>query len=104
MAADVPLKTKKARLARVLELQNRITAERMRGYVGQRVEVLFEGPSRSTGKGLTDEWQMMGRTRTNVIVNVPIPKGDFWANRWTGKLAQVDVIEAKAHSLYGRLA
>ena len=50
-----------------------------------------------------DEWQMMGRTRTNVIANVPIPAGEFWTQRWTGRLATIVVDEVKAHSLYGRL-
>ena len=103
MVDDVPLKVKKARLKRVLDLQHQITESRMAQYLGQELEVLIEGPSRSTNKGIIDEWQMMGRTRTNVIANVPIPAGDFWTNRWTGRLANIVVEEVKAHSLYGRL-
>ena len=101
---DVDTATKKKRLAEVFRVQHPITAQRMQRYVGQTLEILVEGPSRNTDKALTDEWQMMGRSRTNVIVNVPVPMGDFWANRWTGQLAQVEITEAKAHSLYGRLA
>ena len=103
MVDDVPTPVKKARLKRVLDLQHQITEERMAAYHGQTLEVLIEGPSRSTNKGLVDEWQMMGRTRTNVIANVPIPAGDFWTQRWTGRLATITVEEVKAHSLYGRL-
>ena len=103
MDDDVPLKVKKARLKRVLDTQHAITEARMADYQGQTLEVLIEGPSRSTNKGTVDEWQMMGRTRTNVICNVPIPAGDFWTQRWTGRLAKVVVDEVKAHSLYGRL-
>lgn len=103
MVDDVPLLVKKARLKRVLDTQHQITADRMAQYQGQTLEVLIEGSSRSTNKGLVDEWQMMGRTRTNVICNVPIPAGDFWAQRWTGRLATVEVEEVKAHSLYGHL-
>jgi len=103
MSDDVPLAVKKARLKRVLDTQREITSARMAEYRDQTVEVLIEGPSRSTNKGLIDEWQMMGRTRSNVIANVPIPAGDFWTQRWTGRLAQIAVDEVKAHSLYGRL-
>ena len=103
MVDDVPLTVKKARLKRVLDTQDQITEARMAQYQGQTLEVLIEGPSRSTNKGLVDEWQMMGRTRTNVICNVPIPAGEFWTQRWTGRLATVEVEEVKAHSLYGRL-
>jgi tRNA-2-methylthio-N6-dimethylallyladenosine synthase len=103
MVDDVPLVVKKARLKRVLDTQHQITEARMAQYQGQTLEVLIEGPSRSTNKGLVDEWQMMGRTRSNVITNVPIPAGDFWTQRWTGRLATITVEEVKAHSLYGRL-
>lgn len=103
MEDDVSLVVKKARLKRVLDLQNQLTSERMAKYLGQTLEILIEGPSRSTSKGTIDEWQMMGRTRTNVIANVPIPAGEFWTARWTGRLATIAVEEVKAHSLYGRL-
>ena len=94
---------KKRRLAKVFEVQKPITEARMARYKGRTVEVLVEKPSRNTAKSLTDEFQLMGRTRTNVIVNFPVPRGDFWANRWIGQLAHIRVDEVKAHSLYGKL-
>lgn len=100
----VPEAAKRERLARVLELQDRITRARMLEYVGQSVEVLVEGPSRMASKGQSARWQLMGRTRTNVIVNFPVPLGEFWSDRWIGRLTRVNVTEAKSNSLYGTLA
>lgn len=102
MVDDVPEKTKKRRLGEVLELQNQISEARMQRYGGQTLEVLVEGPSSASKKGTAKQWQLMGRTRTNVIVNIPVPFGDFWSRRWIGELAHVRVEDVKAHSLYGR--
>jgi len=101
---SVPEAVKRERLARVLALQDAVTRTRMEAYVGQTVEVLVEGPSRMASKGQTTRWQLMGRTRTNVIVNFPVPLGEFWSDRWIGSLATVNVEQAKSNSLYGTLA
>ncbi len=103
MPDDVPEAVKSERLTQVLALQQAITAEHMASYQDRTVEVLFEGPSRSASKGQPAEWQIMGRTRTNVIVNVPVPMGDFWTRRWIGQLAHVKVTDVKPHSLYGQI-
>ena len=100
---DVPKAAKKARLAKVFEVQRRITAEWMQTYAGQTVEVLVEGPSRDSTKGTSSQWQLRGRTRTNLVVNFPVPMGDFWSSRWIGQLASVKVDEVFPHSLYGSL-
>jgi ribosomal protein S12 methylthiotransferase len=42
---DVPARTKEARRRRLMELQRGIVARRMRGRVGQQVQVLVDGPS-----------------------------------------------------------
>jgi len=103
---------KERRLDAVLKLQKDISRKKMLGYVGKQVEVLIEGPSTRTSKGQSSvvpldakpSFQLMGRTRTNVIVNVPVPLGDFWSKRWVGQLATVVIEEAKANSLFGRFA
>ncbi len=102
MVDDVPEPLKKERLARVQVLQAEIMAERLQRYGGQTLEVLVEGPSRDTTRSAA-EWQLKGRARTNVIVNFPVPVGDFWSDRWIGELANVEVTDVKAHSLKGRL-
>lgn len=104
MDDSVPEAVKRERLARVLALQDEITRAKMAAWVGRPVEVLVEGPSRMAEKGQAGRWQLMGRTRTNLIVNFPVPLGEFWSQRWIGSLARVNVTEAKSNSLYGTLA
>ena len=45
----------------------------------------------------------MGRTRTNAIVNVAVPMAAYWQRRFVGQLLMVEIVEAKANSLLGRL-
>jgi len=98
----VPEAVKKARLAKVLEVQERVTRDKMEAMGGKVVEVLIEGPSQRSAKGVGTNLQMMGRTRQNHIVNVPVPLGDFWSRRWVGKLAAVEITEVKSNTLFGR--
>jgi tRNA-2-methylthio-N6-dimethylallyladenosine synthase len=98
----VPEATKKSRLAKVLEVQERVTRDKMEAMGGKVVEVLIEGPSQRSAKGVGTNLQMMGRTRQNHIVNVPVPLGDFWSRRWVGKLAAVEITEVKSNTLFGR--
>jgi tRNA-2-methylthio-N6-dimethylallyladenosine synthase len=100
---DVSEEVKSARLQRVLALQRAVTADRMRGYLGTTQEVLIEGPSRKE-HSRHGSWQLMGRTRTNVIVNLPVPLGEFWSRRWIGRLAQAKIEAVNAHSLLGQLS
>ncbi|HWP23401.1 MAG TPA: tRNA (N6-isopentenyl adenosine(37)-C2)-methylthiotransferase MiaB [Candidatus Binatia bacterium] len=88
---DVPEAVKKERLARVQQLQQKISLAKNRQRIGGVVEVLVEGPSK-LGNG-----QMMGRTRDNRIVNF---SGD---NRGAGRLAPVRITGATANSLLGEL-
>ncbi len=101
MGDTVPEPEKKRRLAEVLELQAGITRAKMEAYVGQELEILVEGPSKKSSAGGEGRFQIMGRTRSNLIVNVPVPLGEFWSNRWIGRLAKVRVLEAKSNSLFG---
>lgn len=103
MDDDVPEPVKAERLHRVLDLQRQITQEMMATYLGQELEILLEGPSRQPERAAPGTWQLMGRTRSNLIVNVPVPSGDFWSERWVGQLAQVHIDKIKAHSLVGSL-
>ena len=60
----VPEKVKKARLARVIELQKSITEELMRERLGVVDQILIEGPSRRSSK------EMLGRTARDEMVVV----------------------------------
>lgn len=62
MSEQVPTEVKKARLQKLMDVQNQISLEINRALEGQTLEVIAEGPSR------TDEKVWSGRTRTNKIV------------------------------------
>ena len=59
---DVPLETKKRRLAELIDLQKEIAREKNRALVGQTHEVLVEGQSDK------DATRVQGRSRTNKLV------------------------------------
>lgn len=88
---DVPDETKKSRLVRVQNLQREITLRKNKQMIGKNYEILLEGESK-----LRKE-QMMGRTRTNKIVNVMAPKSLL------GKKLEVRIKLAFANSLVGDL-
>lgn len=62
MTGQIPELEKKSRLARLTEVQNAVSLEINQGYVGRRVEVLVEGPSKNNPE------LMSGRTPGNKIV------------------------------------
>lgn len=85
----IPEAVSRRRLMELQALQRRITFMRNKAWEGREVEVLVEGRSKANSK------ELMGRTRSNRIVNFP---GD---PSWTGSLMRVRVQEAFAHSLRG---
>ena len=101
---------RRRRLQAVLALQEQITLKKHRGLVGSVQEVLVEGVSHKVAAGRQSEvtpagkgsGQWTGRTTTNRIVHFDQthrpdpPKGGF-----TGKLVQVTIRKAHAHSLWG---
>jgi tRNA-2-methylthio-N6-dimethylallyladenosine synthase len=88
---DVPDDVKRSRLARVQALQKEISLGKNREKVGSVEEILIEGRSKLS------RGQVMGRTRTNRIVNVLGPE------RWIGETIQVRITGASANSLLGDL-
>ena len=112
----VPEEVKRARLDRVLAIQAEITRARMLGYVGTRQQILVEGPSQRSARGVggpapdvaalangDNGFQVTGRTRTNVIVNVPVSLASYWSRRWVGQCVDVEITEAKSNTLFGRM-
>jgi tRNA-2-methylthio-N6-dimethylallyladenosine synthase len=92
----------KARFARLLELQNRISLEKNRELLGKDVEVLVEGPSKSGGGMLT------GHTEGGRVVNFPDPQSRERGARplpaptpLLGRVVPVRVTEARTWSLLG---
>jgi tRNA-2-methylthio-N6-dimethylallyladenosine synthase len=89
---DIPMEVKKGRLKAVQDLQRQISLRKNRERLGTLEEILVEGNSK-LGVG-----QMMGRTRSNRIVNV---SGN---ETLLGKMIQVRITAAYANSLQGEIA
>lgn len=87
---DVPNEVKGDRCRRLQELQKGISLRKNRDLVGTEQEVLVEGPSKMGGD------QLMGRTRTNRIVNFTAN-----GNSAVGEMAPVRVVDATPNSLVG---
>jgi len=90
-ADDVPEETKKSRLQTVLALQKEISLRKNRQLIGRVEEILLEGESKLSKD------RMMGRARTNKVVNVEAPRGLL------GKTLEVRITGASANSLMGEL-
>src|SRR6266403_2750750 len=80
---------KEERTQDLLRVVNELTRRAGEKLVGQRVEVLCEGPSK------TNPARLMGRTRTNKIV---VFEG---GNELVGELVDVQIEKANGFSLYG---
>lgn len=87
---DVPDEVKSDRCRRLQELQKSIALRKNRSLIGTEQEVLVEGPSR-LGRN-----QLMGRTRTNRIVNFTPDDATV-----ASEMARVRVVDATPNSLVG---
>ncbi|MDG3003716.1 tRNA (N6-isopentenyl adenosine(37)-C2)-methylthiotransferase MiaB [Paludisphaera mucosa] len=99
-ADDVAEEVKRRRNQVLLELQTRISLEDNRGFLGRDLEILVEGPSRSTTRkeGWDGPDQMTGRTHCDRIVVFSGPQS------LTGLTARVKIENASAVTLFGRVA
>jgi tRNA-2-methylthio-N6-dimethylallyladenosine synthase len=91
MAEQVPDEVKHERLERLVDVVQRVAAERNAERVGGVEEVLVEGPSR------TDASRLRGRTRRNTTVN-------FRGDARPGELVRVEIDGASSTTLSGTQA
>ncbi len=91
MEDNIPEEVKKERLQRLMEIQNKCSREKNEKLIGEIVEILVEGESKTNPEILS------GRTRTNKIVNFV---GDKFL---IGKLIDVRITEAKTWALFGEV-
>jgi tRNA-2-methylthio-N6-dimethylallyladenosine synthase len=89
MPDQVAEEVKRERIERLVELVQRVAAERNRERVGRVEEVLVEGPSR------TDPALLRGRTRRNTTVN-------FAGSASAGDLVEVVIDGSTSTTLRGR--
>ena len=96
----VPAEEAQERLEELQALQRSLTVAYHRRRVGERVEVLVEGPSRKADRdGEGAGRQLQGRDPYHRVVNFRAPDG-LAAGRWV----RLDLVEATPHSLIGELA
>src|SRR3954447_23585102 len=97
---DVPEEAKRRRNNELLAVQNAISLEDNRAFVGRTVEVLVEGPSKSAAAdpGPGEFGQLVGRTWCDRIVVFEGP------GRLIGQFLRVEVEGASAVTLFGRAA
>ncbi|HBP64829.1 MAG TPA: tRNA (N6-isopentenyl adenosine(37)-C2)-methylthiotransferase MiaB [Desulfosporosinus sp.] len=91
MEDQIPLDVKKRRLQKLMSVQNSESLEWRQHMIGQVVEVLVEGPSKTNPQRLT------GRTRGNELV---VFKGDLAS---IGSLVHVKINEAGTWTLVGEV-
>jgi tRNA-2-methylthio-N6-dimethylallyladenosine synthase len=95
---DIPQEVKSRRNNELLELQNRISEQDSQRFLGERVEVLVEGPSdraKHRGEESGDIVQLTGRTPDDRIVV-------FDGNpRLVGEIIPVAVYDVSPHTLFG---
>lgn len=90
-ADDVPDQLKGQRVAKLVEIQRAITAERNRRYIGKTVEVLVEGDATKSST------QGMGKTDGNITVVWDKHTG----HSKPGTLITKHIFDASAATLYG---
>jgi tRNA-2-methylthio-N6-dimethylallyladenosine synthase len=93
---DVPEEVKKRRNNDLLAIQNAISLEDHRSRVGETVEVLVEGPSKTSLKH-GGPVQLTGRTRTD---HIAVFDGN---ERLTGETVRVKVVAATSFTLFGEV-
>jgi tRNA-2-methylthio-N6-dimethylallyladenosine synthase len=103
MDGKVPLEVQADRLQRLQGLQNQLSQAALRDQVGQYVQVLVEGASQRASvvsKDIGHEGQCLrGRDEAGRVVNFTVCNG-FDSSR---KLVWVRILEAKKHSLWGKM-
>ena len=88
----MPLEVKQQRLAQLNARWNAHALEKNKAYVGRRVKVLVDGPSKK------DEHIYSGYTETNKLVNFTAE------NAQAGDIVEVIITEARTWSLKGEEA
>jgi tRNA-2-methylthio-N6-dimethylallyladenosine synthase len=89
MPDSVPVEVREERNQRLLALVNEVAARRYQAFVGKRVQVLVEGPSKRNPARLS------GRTRCNKIA---VFEG---ANQLVGETLELEILRAGSFTLYG---
>jgi len=90
---QLPETVKQNRMARLLELQNRIMLEKNRACIGKIYDILVEGSSRG------DKTMYAGRTEGGKLVHFPADA----AYALTGSVVRVKITDAETYNLWGEI-
>jgi len=93
MEGHLPVAIKKARLAKLIELEREIASGISASYVGKKVRVLIEG---------TNKMFLVGSTEQNKNINITLPKGSS-PEEYLGKFVTAEVTNSKLTVLYGKI-
>ncbi len=88
---DIPLETKKRRLAEIIEKQNQLSYERNKLDLGQEQLILIEGTAKKSDQ------QLKGRNSANKVVIIPADqakKGDY---------VKVKIVDCSPATLFGEV-
>jgi tRNA-2-methylthio-N6-dimethylallyladenosine synthase len=88
---QVPIEVRQQRLARLIEIQERIGLEANRALIGQTMEALVEGVAPRTPGGL------LLRTRGDKMA---VAQG---TEQWLGRRVRIEIHDANGHTLLGRI-
>ncbi|PLS30492.1 tRNA-2-methylthio-N(6)-dimethylallyladenosine synthase MiaB [Bifidobacterium margollesii] len=91
---QVPHDVVQERFERLVALQERITAENLRGFEGRDVEVMITG---TRGKKDAETHRVTGRERTGVLVHIGVPEGEPMPQ--VGDFVTATVTHAGRHNL-----
>jgi len=102
MEPRVPVATRRSRRARLLALQQRLSAERLRGRIGQRLRVMIDGPTASPRDKLDGPRQYAARTAGSAweVDGGVVVEGEGLE---PGSLVDVAVTGSAAYDLFARV-
>ncbi len=101
LADTVPAEVKKQRNIKLLEVQNEISGEHNKCFLGRQLEVLVEGPSKKPHLGRANhagQGQLVARTATDYIVVFNGPES------LAGRFTKVVITKVSPLTLFGQLA
>ncbi|MGV3607097.1 MAG: tRNA (N6-isopentenyl adenosine(37)-C2)-methylthiotransferase MiaB [Planctomycetaceae bacterium] len=97
---DIPFEVKNRRNNELLELQNRISEQDNQKFLGQRVSVLVEGPSKTAVRKEQDNGPIVQLTGRTTCDRIAVFEGNM---RLVGQTIPVAVYDVAPHLLYGAI-
>lgn len=100
MTPRVPLSARRSRRARLLALQQRLSAARLRGRIGTTLRVMIDGPASGGGRGGGGQWAARGTGSAFEVDGGVTVEGEALV---PGSLVDVRVSGSAAYDLFARV-